>query len=379
MLRKTLHSVLCLLLWLLWSSCSSENLTFNADDIVLESDLVLSQDQLVFVHISDVHRSNVSLSPALYYLNQTPSSFGILTGDVVATDAMLREIGQSVKPMLLIPGNHDAYKGHDVHAVGQYGFRNQVLNEIGQDEKVVFGSERNNYWYQDFHRGGYTLRVIGIDQFEFESVNANFNSKICLYSQSQIDWLINLLENSGSCDGIIIVIHCGFGNESVWSRDKNVSNDFITIYAKDIDWLYEYYGNRNIKIIPDIINAYQTGVNLTEQKYGNSDSGDKLTVTTHFKGSHDNFIAYMGGHAHCDIVEHLTPYPRQLQVLIAYCGDGTGTSSPCNDLIKGTNDRNSYNFNVNIIDFKKRQLKIIRKGANVKVDGTTRDSIVFNY
>lgn len=353
-----------------------EGFIFHPEDVINENELSLSADQMAFVHISDVHRSSVSITPALYYLNHTLSSFALLTGDVMATGNMLNEIKASDKPMLLIPGNHDAYPYY-AYSVGQAGFRTQVLNAIGQGEKVIFANDQDNYWYQDYQRNGHTLRVIGIDQYEFESVNEEPNSLICVYSQQQIDWLIDLLENSGHCDGIIMAIHAGFGNKNVWSRDRNVTNDFISIYARSYENSYDYAGERNIKIIPDIINAYQTGINMTEEKYGNSSNGDTLVVSTHFQGPHQNFIAYMGGHTHWDMAEFLTPYPQQLQILIAYCGDGTGHDY--NDLIKNTNNKNFYNFNVNIIDFKKRELTIIRKGANVKVDGTTRDSIVFRY
>lgn len=358
------------------NSCSVENLTLKAEDIVNENDFIDYQDQIAFVHLSDVHRSNISLEPALYYINNTPAVFGILTGDVLASEDMLKEIRESEKPMLLIPGNHDAYPYY-AYSVGQAGFRTRVLNAIGQDEKVVFGNDHDNYWYRDFMKDGHTLRVIGIDQYEFESVGEGPNSQICVYSQPQIDWLIQLLENSDRCDGIIMAIHAGFGNRHVWSRDKSVTNDFISLYAQLYDNSYDFFGEKNLKIIPDIINAYQTGINLTEQKYGNSSHDDTLVVTTHFQSPHQNFIAYMGGHAHWDMAEPLTPYPQQLLILVAYCGDGTGGEN--NDLIKNTNNKNSYNFNVNTVNFKKRQLKIIRKGANVKTDGTTRDSIVFNY
>ena len=375
-MRKALYIFVSILLLHPLNSCSVEDLTFVAEDIVTESDLVDNPDQITFVHLSDTHRSSISLDPALYYLNNTPTRFGLLTGDVTATDQMLRAIRESEKPMLLIPGNHDAYPYYK-YSVGQYGFRTRVLNYIEQNERVFFSNNHDNYWYKDYQKNGHTLRVIGIDQYEFESVQEDPNSLNCVYSQEQIDWFINLLEQSATCDGIIIAIHAGFGNRHVWNRDTSVTNDFISIYARDYDNSYDFQGLDIIKVIPDIINAYQTGVNLIAQEYRNTTHDDKLIVTTHFDGPHHNFIAYFGGHAHWDMVEHLTPYPQQLQVLIAYGGDGTG--SKYNDLIKNTSNKNSYNFTVNVIDFNKRQLKIIRKGANVKVNGTTRDSIVISY
>ena len=375
-MRKSLNILLLLICLFPLNSCYIEDLTFKEEDVVTARDSIDNPNQLTFIHLSDVHRSNISLEPALYYLNHTPTTFALLTGDIMASHNMLKEIQESNKPMLLIPGNHDAYPFY-AYSVGQTGFRTQVLNAVGQGEKVIFANDQDNYWYQDYQKNGYTLRVIGIDQYEYESVDEGPNSLICVYSQPQIDWLIYLLENSGHFDGIIIAIHAGFGNGKVMGRDRNVTNDFISIYAKGYENSYDYTGEKNIRIIPDIIDAYQTGINLTEQKYGNNSRGDSLIVTTHFLRPHQNFIAYIGGHAHYDVVEHLTEYPRQLLALIAYGGDGTGCDQ--NDLIKNTTNKNSYNFNVNIIDFKKRELQIIRKGANVKIDNTTRDSIVFRY
>ena len=104
---------------------------------------------------------------------------------------------------------------------------------------------------------------------------------------------------------------------------------------------------------------------------------DKVTVTTDFQGAHDNFIAYFGGHAHWDMVEHLKDYPRQLLSLVAYGGYRTG--SEFNDLIKSVNGPHSFTINMNIVDFKNRKLTIKRLGSIVKVDGTKREEISFSY
>ena len=74
-------------------------------------------------------------------------------------------------------------------------------------------------------------------------------------------------------------------------------------------------------LIPDIVNAYQTGENLNDKRYPNSAVvKDTLTVTTNFQGPHDNFIAYFGGHLHWDVTETLPYNPRQLQMLLTYGG-----------------------------------------------------------
>ena len=345
---------------------------FDVEEEIANEPITIPEDEITFLHISDVHGSDRTLDPACDLLNLTDCSFGLLSGDIIATPFMKNKLWQCSKPFLMIPGNHDAYDNG-----GEYKFRKEMLDPMQDINNVVMGSEKGNYWHRDFSKSGYSLRVIGIDQFQIDHFDKSKRESPSILTQEQIDWFISILEDSYDFDGIIIMIHEGFGNAMVGQRDMSVTNDFISIYAKDYENCYDYAGVYNTLIIPDIVEAYLTGENLSDKKYNNANYLDEVTVTTHFNGAHNNFIAYFGGHAHWDMVEHLTGYPRQLVSLVAYGGYLTG--SHLYDLVKSPNGINSFTINLNTIDFKNRRITIKRLGSKTKVDGTLRESIAFDY
>lgn len=359
-------------------ACSSEDMF---DPQVVRMQIAPRQPgEIEFVHLTDIHGSNISLEPAAYYLENSDAAFGLLTGDVLASEHICKKLLNLTKPFLLIPGNHDIYTVYN-GAVGQKGFRTKVLDSIGQERYVSYGDRNSSYWYTDFYSDGHTLRVIGIDQYEIETVghpNGTWNVHN-LYSQKQVDWLVDVLDHSYEVDGIIFAIHNGFGNKNVGARDTTAAvNSFTSILACHYDDGYNYLGNGNVTLIPDIVNAYQTGENLNDKRYPNSVIvKDTLTVTTNFQGPHDNFIAYFGGHLHWDVAETLPYYPRQLQVLLTY--GGRNNSGKYDDLVRAFSDENFYAFNTCSVNFMRRELKLKRIGANLKTDGTLRDSIVFKY
>lgn len=346
--------------------------SFDVEEFLTTEPVTIAEDEMAFLHISDTHGSDRSLEPACGFLDMTDCSFGLLSGDIVATNDMKKMLRSCTKPFLLIPGNHDAYDGG-----GEYRFRTRMLDPMQDINNVIYGAPKCNYWHRDFYKGGYSLRVIAIDQFQIDHYSKKERESPSILTQEQIDWFIQTLKDSYDFDGIIIMMHEGFGNAIVGQRDMDATNDFISIYAKDYQNCYDYAGVYNTMIIPDIVEAYLTGENLEAKEYMNANYLEKVTVTTDFEGAHDNFIAYFGGHAHWDMVEHLKDYPRQLQSLIAYGGYRTG--SRLNDLVKTVNGLYSFTINMNIIDFKNRKITIKRLGSTVKVDGTKREEISFGY
>lgn len=346
--------------------------TFDVEEFLDIEPILIPEDEIAFLHISDTHSSDRSLEPACGFLNKTDCSFGLLSGDIIATAEMKSMLKGCTKPFLMIPGNHDAYDDG-----GEHNFRTHMLDPMQDINNVIFGDLKSNYWHHDFYKAGYSLRVIGMDQFQIDHYDKRERVAASILTQEQIDWFIQILKDSYDFDGIIIMIHEGFGNAHIGQRDMNYTNDFISIYAKDYKNCYDYAGIHNAMIIPDIVEAYITGENITGKEYMNANESDYITVTTDFQGAHDNFIAYFGGHTHWDMVEHLNAYPRQLLSLVAYGGSRTG--SDLNDLVKTANGEFSFTINMNIIDFKNRKLTIKRLGSTVKVDGTKREEISFSF
>lgn len=347
------------------------------DDEVISSEVDLiksiNAQDISFMHISDTHGSSISIYPMVFILNNSDCDFGIISGDVLPSREMIETINNSNKPIFLVPGNHDAYDD----GYGQSVFRNHVLNKISSSANINFGSDDANYYYVDIDKNGKKTRVIGLDQYEVDKVGKAGRYEIVM-SQQQIDWFINLLEDSYNVDGIIVIIHCGFGNDKVGRRDVDNRNEFISVLSYNFI-TYLFTGSGNPLMIPEIINAYQTGININNE-YNSGYEDGKLIVKTKFDGMHHNFVGYFGGHLHWDLCEYLPDFPKQLQALMCYSGRGTGKymETDYNDLIKTVRGKNSYNINYNVIDYSHRKLGIYRLGANVINSGGTRDSIQFD-
>ncbi len=317
-----------------------------------------------FIHISDTHGSTVTIDAVNDFCSKHRCDFVILTGDIVPNDRVIKSIRSSNIDYLVIPGNHDAY---EKEGPGQFGFRSSFLNVI--DMPVHFPEDNTNYWFKDYEKNGKVLRVIGLDQFEQNSYG-NTPGLFAMMTQKQIDWFVSLLERSHDVDGILILIHMGFGNSVKGQRDTSNHNEFISELASSYSNSYDYYGPEDPFMIPEIINAYVTGENF--EKIYNKGSRYEKKVSTHFENPHNNFIGFFGGHLHWDEVEYLSAFPSQLQSLVAFCGSGAG--SKLNDLLKSDY---SYNFNVVDIDLFSNVLMITRRGACRTISGNSRYFIKF--
>ncbi len=343
--------------------CSeSLSLDYQEDGIVEDSIDSLFR----FIHISDTHGSTVTIDAVNDYCSIHKCDFIILTGDVVPNKKIVESIKSSNTDYLIVPGNHDAYENE---GPGQFGFRSSFLDTINMP--VSFPDKKINYWYRDYEKNGKTLRVIGLDQFEQNSFG-NTPGLFAIMTQQQIDWFIHLLEKSSEADGIVILIHMGFGNSNKGQRDTSNHNEFISELASSYNNSYDFYGPEDPFMIPEIMEAYSSGNNL-DKIYNKGTKYEKI-VRTDFSKASDNFVGYFGGHLHWDEVEFLNSFPNQLQCLVAFCGNGKGSN--WNDLIKTDY---TYNFNVVDVDFTSNSLRIVRQGASRTISKQNRKEISFPF
>jgi hypothetical protein len=360
--------VICSVFFLV--SCNDDNAAAVQND--LQNVKTVNKADVSFLHISDTHGSSISISPMISILNSSDCDFGIITGDVLLNSSMMSYIHNSEKPIFLVPGNHDAY---DVPN-GQISFRNN-LEYLHKKKIVQYGNDESNYYYADILRNGKTTRVIGLDQYEIDKVGRAGTYDVVM-SQSQIDWFIDLLTHSYDVNGLVVLIHNGMGNSAIGRRNVDNRNSFISTLSYNYA-SYLWYGSGNPLMIPEIINAYITGVNIKDKHYSSGYEGETITITTSFEGEHHNFVGYFGGHVHWDLCEYLPDYPKQLQILMCFSGFGTGKYMDVdyNDIIKSNSGEDSYNINLNVIDYQMKSLNIYRLGARKLCTGGTRDSINF--
>ena len=105
-----------------------------------------------------------------------------------------------------------------------------------------------------------------MDQYEIDTEGKSY-THYSVVSQKQVNWLIDLLDKSEQFDGIVLLMHQGFGNAGVGIRDSTNMNDFISLYANSYTKGYYHIGKNNPKLIPRIINAYIWGKNINGEKY----------------------------------------------------------------------------------------------------------------
>ncbi|MBR1517888.1 MAG: metallophosphoesterase [Prevotella sp.] len=369
-LRRGWSYVTVLLLFII-ASCTTEE-PYDVTEEYQAAPVTISDDEISFLHISDTHGSMLSLGPACDYLMLSPCSFALLSGDICATEKMKDCLQKCEKPFLLTPGNHDINEGGE-----ELLFRREMIDPMQKINQAVLPADDVNYWYRDFQRGGHRLRVIGIDQFQFDHFSEEERQSSSMYTQQQADWLANTLNEAADYDGVIIMMHMGFGNRNLGCRDTSREGEFTSIYARNYPNSYDYAGSYSTLLVPDIVEAYITGNNLSGKRYLNANPSDYITVTTTYPCPHENFIGYFGGHTHWDVVETLTGYPRQLQSIVAFGGEGNG--GKWNDLVKTGHGVDSFTINLCTIDFAHRTLTIRRLGSQRKVDGTLRQQITFSY
>lgn len=375
-MKANLFSFIILFCLLFFVSCDSENDAYYIDNKTLVSSIPSNDlGDISFMHISDTHGSSISVKAMVEALNKSSCDFGIITGDILPDLYMQDVINSSQKPIFLVIGNHDAYNDYYYEGKGQYGFRKTVIDNNITVKNLNFGDNKANYYYYDYSKGGYILRIICLDQFELDAV-ARLGLDDVIMSQKQIDWFINVLSNSYQVDGIIILIHEGFGNSKKGARNINYTNNFISCLAVNYGNSYDFNGDFDPFVIPDIVEAYQTGKNISNQIYSSGIDDSPIHVTTNFgEIKNQNFIGYFGGHLHWDVVEFMQSFPNQLLVLMAYSGNGLGGNY--NDLIKSDDGKSSYNINLNILKFDDQLFEIYRLGAQQTVSGVERKNISF--
>lgn len=356
--------------------CSDGNDEAYIDNSVLaelrEQQEVIESSAFSFLHISDTHGSSYTLKYFVKLLESSNHQFGLLTGDILMTDAMQRIIDSSSKPIFLLPGNHDVYDWHDRD--GQIGFRQTILDQSKWKFQMQFGDEIGNYYYVDITDGEGTYRLICLDQYEINKFG-NFGQYFVVMSQKQVDWFISILDEASKFKGIIIAMHSGFGNSRIGYRNLNIKNNFISITGGNPD-SYEYYGDSNPCMIPDIVEAYISGKNIM-QNYESGKQGVLLQVKTNYSSSHNNFIGYYGGHTHWDCIECLNNYPNQLQFLISSAN--YLYPSKYDDLYRESQGINAITINSYSIEPETRKITTIRLGARKIINGGIRDRIIFNY
>ena len=317
---------------------------------------------------TDVHGYWDRLSEAVEYLNTIPSlDGGCCLGDIVPGNSFSDDsegynacVAASKKPWFTVLGNHDvgnsfdpALSGTTEQAVEKYITPNE--SKAGQAGLMV------PYYYYDWE--AYHIRMIVLYNYESpldkeEGMYIIRRGADC-YDQAQIDWLIDVLNNTPAGYAIVILQH------AQTEANQSIESNFTQTYAS-----YQYgngsgcYNHASIK--GDIVDAWIHGKALTktykpEAQY--SEILPALIVNADFSArGKGEFICYLVGHVHLDIVSQLKEHPDQITICFACTAAGNWQNAG-SDLPRVKGDRSEDVVTVVSFDTVGKRINLVRIGS----------------
>lgn len=332
---------------------------------------------------TDVHESVEAFKSAINYLNKTESIFaGCCLGDIVASYAnenaqwYVDAVQKSDKPFFTVIGNHEKGITKDDRALSNTAL---LAKYITPTENKIGKTGMTTLYYSIYDTEQKICFIILDDYDTPETKDSEGNYYVrrgaeC-FSQTQIDWFISELENIPSDYHLVILMHSFYNPNTPASC--NFTQPGISIVGSTP---YLYPASENI--IPSIINAWKNGTSLSKTVAPESDYSSlvsSLDISCNFTSRGDgDFICYLVGHMHNDIIAHSTAFSDQLIVcLCATCNDYWQNYNCDLPRIKGTKTEDA--ITVVGFDTSAKKVNLVRVGSNVTIDMVNRTMISLSY
>lgn len=250
------------------------------------------------IHISDTHQCNDNLVEALEVassrvhavLNTGDDANGVYASDAETVKQELSASSGRVRssnsvPYLQVPGNHDVTGITKKEYFDRIG---SVVNHFSPE--VIWGDAEGfrSYGYIDFTDKAYNgnFRIIMLDPFDYDDGQFDNPYKFisAVFSQKQIDWLIDVLVDAASRNlHVITMMHYSFGDSMVFNEET--ANPDATFCQDPF-------------MIPDIIDAIQHKRRLSV-KYPDSAGIHDISIDRDFSEVPElDYIVHLFGHIH---------------------------------------------------------------------------------
>ena len=345
----------------------------EAKDSFLTSMKSKKYGDFCIAHISDTHgeRAISQLQSFIEVINTYHVTSAIITGDFVLNtfedtfNYYAESVDKSRIPIMLAIGNHEignsAYPdkvGTDEQVFEKY------INPFYSQWGCVLGGDKKSYYYKDYTEG---YRIIVLNQFEAPLIKTETGSLLypkdyAWYSQEQLLWLINTLQSTPSNMSVILAMHMP---EAVIEGDTNFYSPYPVTFAN----MKNVQGNP----VADIIDAY---MNKKDINMSYSGCGTTVSVVADFSNSGGEFVCYLMGHHHRDLIGYYKDYPNQLCLCID-CDNAHNFSSSDIPKVLGKKSANS----INVIGFDKtlKVVKVVRIGGDFSTAGQHRVYHTYKY
>lgn len=280
-------------------------------------------------------------------------------------------------PVLAMVGNHDvAYVNASDPGLTDAQIRSILYDadEIAHNGEIhpVIDGVMQHYFYKDVTKNGYTTRLIGLYQFEWDvpktgsvpDYQDGHGRDVPFYSQTQIDWLVDILQNTPSTYGVVLLSHfilgrakyeeCGFNELAL--RGTIMTDPFVQ----------GWYNNKHF--FCDIIEAFVNGGELVTSTDQITPDGvsHPLSIETSFAGG-GKFIANLCGHKHSGGLLKFVNGDNNVSPYRVVMGACTTAADVQNTGLWGreTTGKTQDCLNVVIYDHNEDKVKVIRLGATI--------------
>ena len=358
------------------------SVTYTGSDVVANNSDVEKEiwarigSNPVISHISDTHGDHARYANFMALSDHYGVDCAINSGDVAnisASDGFQYFTGEIKKypnvPTIVCMGNHEIYSTNELAYSNFYKpFADAYDYEL---------STAKTYYYVDLDDAD--LRIIALNIYEPRQPGYN-----CCISKDQIDWFIETLADTPAGYGVIVVAHC---SEKLIAKD----NTYPNFYSSDAptDWTTRF-DNITGNPISTIVDAFISGTSITgsytQTIKDTVNPSTNVDVTVNYsadftsKNTGAEFIAYINGHTHYDMVGYLSDTTNtQLSLNITH-GAGGQYYNTQDDIPRG-NGRGSVQdaFNLYVIDRTAGKVIVCRIGSNKTYDLTDRKIMPIPY
>lgn len=332
---------------------------------------------------TDFHRDATRLKNMIDYLNDSDEiDAGVCLGDSQLLRCMDNDgswytdiINNSQKDFYTLLGNHDIGMENDTEHNGTPTLAFERFIEPTID-KIGIAGLTTPYYSKTFD--DYKIVLVMLNTYDApDTLNEDGTYLIpryCeMFSQAQIDWLIETLGNIPEGYHLVVAMHSvGFENEVVDCNFSHKNREYI------LEMGYPY---GKCTIVPDIINAWKNGNSLSEQYApvsGYSELPTLSAICDFTSRGASVFACYVAGHQHTDLILKCKKYQDQNIVTLttASCASAHFQDS---DLPRNVDSKSEDALTVVSVDTDAKQVRLVRVGSNMTCDMSDRTYTVIDY
>lgn len=333
-------------------------------------------------HISDTH-GYVALMQQAGQVTSAKMDIMINTGDdangMTADDANivlegLNNACNAIKnnvtiPYLVTPGNHDV---PGITHEQYFNIAGVAMENLSHN--IVWGDKSGGktYGYLDCNSGSESFRIIMLYPYDYSDGQFNnpYQFQSAVFSQKQIDWLVDTLLDAGAKNlNVITMMHYSFGDDSLTFNEIEAKPDAI------------FY--QDAYMIPDIIDAIQNKIVL--QKTYNDNAGiNNINIDRDFSSAPDlKFVVHLFGHIHSKNWYRCQKHNGKKYKLLMVGETSLGANGTAlNKSYKIPNTINEIAFSALSIDTREKAIYRISYGAYKHYDVTNTqrvEKITYNF